>query len=83
MKIMLILNSDVNIASGFKFINLYQYLNKLEVSSKPGTKFNYNTAESNVIGGIVREQLDKIFYLFRRENMETFWNGVRCLLGIR
>ena len=27
----------------------------LEVSSKPGTKFNYNTAESNVIGGIVRE----------------------------
>ena len=48
-------NSDVNIASGFNDTKLYSYLNKLEVSSKPGTKFNYNTAESNVIGGIVRE----------------------------
>jgi len=47
-------NSDVNIASGFNDTKLYSYLNKLEVSSKPGTKFNYNTAESNVIGGIVR-----------------------------
>ena len=48
-------NSDVNKASGFNDTKLYSYLNKLEVSSKPGTKFNYNTAESNVIGGIVRE----------------------------
>ena len=48
-------NSDVNIASGFNDAKLYSYLNKLEVSSKPGTKFNYNTAESNVIGGIIRE----------------------------
>ena len=48
-------NSDVNIASGFNDTKLYSYLNKLEVSSKPGTKFNYNTAESNVIGGIIRE----------------------------
>ena len=47
-------NSDVNIASGFNDTKLYRYLNKLEVSSKPGTKFNYNTAESNVIGGVVR-----------------------------
>ena len=47
-------NSDVNIASGFNDTKLYSYLNKLEVSNKPGTKFNYNTAESNVIGGIVR-----------------------------
>ncbi len=46
--------SDVNIASGFNDNKLYSYLNKLEVSNKPGTKFNYNTAESNVIGGIVR-----------------------------
>lgn len=47
-------NSDVNIASAFNDTKLYSYLNKLEVSNKPGTKFNYNTAESNVIGGIVR-----------------------------
>ena len=49
----------------------------LKYQVKPGTKFNYNTAESNVIGGIVRAATGQnLIYLFRKENMATFWNGV-------
>ena len=46
--------SDVNLAAGLNSSNLYKYLSKLEVENKPARKFNYNTAESNLIGGIVR-----------------------------
>ena len=46
--------SDVNLAAGLNSSDLYQYLSKLDITSKPGKKFNYNTAESNLIGGIVR-----------------------------
>jgi len=46
--------SDVNLAAGLNSSDLYKYLSKLKKISKPGKKFNYNTAESNLIGGIVR-----------------------------
>ena len=46
--------SDVNLAAGLNSSDLYQYLYKLDKINKPSRKFNYNTAESNLIGGIVR-----------------------------
>ena len=46
--------SDVNLAAGLNSSDLYKYLSKLDIAHKPGRKFNYNTAESNLIGGIVR-----------------------------
>ena len=46
--------SDVNLAGGLNSSDLYQYLYKLDKINKPSRKFNYNTAESNLIGGIVR-----------------------------
>tara|TARA_B100001175_G_scaffold314091_1_gene322798 strand:- start:1628 stop:2791 length:1164 start_codon:yes stop_codon:yes gene_type:complete len=47
--------SDVNLAAGLNSLDLYEYLYKLERTTKPGKKFNYNTAESNLIGGLIRE----------------------------
>lgn len=49
--------SDVSIAGGFNSLKLYEYLNSLGVSSEPGTKFNYNTGETNLLGGIVRSAI--------------------------
>ena len=46
--------SDVSLASALNSTKLYDYLSKLGASSEPGNKFNYNTAESNLIGGLVR-----------------------------
>ena len=46
--------SDVSIASALNSFKLYDYLSDLGSSSEPGNKFNYNTAESNLIGGLVR-----------------------------
>ena len=54
MKITLIPESDVNIAGALNSLNLYQYLNTLDKKSSPGNKFNYNTGETNLLGGIVR-----------------------------
>ena len=51
--------SDVNLAAGLNSSNLYKYLSKLEVENKPARKFNYNTAESNLIGGIVRSAVGR------------------------
>lgn len=47
-------NSDVNIAGAMNSLTLYNHLNKLDKAASPGTKFNYNTGETNLIGGIVR-----------------------------
>ncbi|MDG1229831.1 MAG: serine hydrolase [SAR86 cluster bacterium] len=47
-------NSDVSIASAYNSLKLYDYLRTLDTSSEPGAKFNYNTAETNLIGGLVR-----------------------------
>ena len=49
--------SDVSLASGLNSLELYSYLNKLGKSSNPGEKFNYNTGETNLIGGIVRSAI--------------------------
>jgi CubicO group peptidase (beta-lactamase class C family) len=49
--------SDVSLASGLNSLELYSYLNKLRKSSNPGEKFNYNTGETNLIGGIVRSAI--------------------------
>jgi CubicO group peptidase (beta-lactamase class C family) len=49
--------SDVSIASGLNSLKLYDYLSSLGASSKPGNKFNYNTAETNLIGGLVRSAI--------------------------
>ena len=46
--------SDVNIAGALNSLALYQYLNALDTAASPGTKFNYNTGETNLLGGIVR-----------------------------
>jgi len=46
--------SDVNIAGALNSLNLYEYLNSLNKKSSAGNKFNYNTGETNLIGGIVR-----------------------------
>ena len=46
--------SDVNIAGALNSLNLYQYLNNLNKKSSAGNTFNYNTGETNLIGGIVR-----------------------------
>ena len=47
-------SSDVSIASAYNSLKLYNYLSTLGTSSEPGAKFNYNTAETNLIGGLVR-----------------------------
>jgi len=49
--------SDVSIASALNSSKLYDYLSSLGASSKPGSKFNYNTAETNLIGGLVRSAI--------------------------
>ena len=46
--------SDVSIAGALNSLTLYQYLNTLDTAASPGTKFNYNTGETNLLGGIVR-----------------------------
>ncbi len=46
--------SDVNIAGALNSLNLYEYLNNLNKKSSAGNEFNYNTGETNLIGGIVR-----------------------------
>ena len=49
--------SDVSIASALNSSKLNDYLSSLGASSKPGSKFNYNTAETNLIGGLVRSAI--------------------------
>jgi hypothetical protein len=51
--------SDVSLASALNSSKLYDYLIELGASSDPGNKFNYNTAESNLIGDLVRSAVGK------------------------
>ena len=46
--------SDVNIAGAMNSHSLYKYLSTLSRDASPGSKFNYNTGETNLLGGIVR-----------------------------
>ncbi|MEQ8859109.1 MAG: serine hydrolase domain-containing protein [Pseudomonadales bacterium] len=47
-------DSDVSRAGGLNALALYAYMNTLGVAAEPGERFNYNTGESNLLGGIVR-----------------------------
>ncbi|MFT5048132.1 MAG: CubicO group peptidase (beta-lactamase class C family) [Porticoccaceae bacterium] len=46
--------SDVSIAGGSNAMELFQHLNTLDVSGKPGEVFNYSTGETNLVGAILR-----------------------------
>ena len=46
--------SDVAIAGAYQGIALTNYLSKLKRKHAPGTVFNYNTAEANLVGEILR-----------------------------
>ena len=78
--------SDVNLAAGLNSSDLYKYLNKLDRVKKPGKKFNYNTAESNLIGGLIREAVGLLtllpirgyFYFFLQESELTFQFHLLC-----
>lgn len=47
-------NSDVSKAGTFQGTELTDYLSTLPQKHKPGTVFNYNTAESNLLGEVLR-----------------------------
>ena len=73
--------SDVNIAGAMNSLTLYKYLKTLGVSASPGSKFNYNTGETNLLGGIVRSAIgnnlssyleQKIWKPFGMEH-DAFW----------
>lgn len=46
--------SDVSVAGLLQGVALTDYLSKLSQKYKPGTVFNYNTAESNLLGEVLR-----------------------------
>ena len=53
--------SDLNILAstpaGWSTLNLYEYLRNLPRDSKPGEFFNYNTAETNLVGTLLRSAI--------------------------
>ena len=49
--------SDVSIAAAYNSTTLTNYLNKLPTNSKPGEFFNYNTGETNLVGGLVHSAI--------------------------
>lgn len=81
--------SDVSIAGGANGIVLINYVKALPRAHKPGTVFNYNTAESNLIGELLRSAIgnnassylqDKIWQPYGMES-DALWlldrpNGV-------
>ena len=70
--------SDVNIAGALNSLNLYEYLNNLNKKSSAGNKFNYNTGETNLIGGIVRAAIgDNLSnYLEKKYGNHLEWNSM-------
>ena len=46
--------SDVALAGAANGLALYEYLAKLPAESEPGERFNYNTAETNLVGALLR-----------------------------
>ena len=73
--------SDVNLAAGLNSLDLYKYLYNLDKTNKPSRKFNYNTAESNLLGGVVRSAVEsnlsnylesKIWQSFGMES-DAYW----------
>ncbi len=50
-------NSDVSNAGGLNGIELVNYLRDLPIAAEPGTAFNYNTGETNLVGEILRSAI--------------------------
>ncbi|MDE0190642.1 MAG: serine hydrolase [Gammaproteobacteria bacterium] len=46
--------SDVALAAGLNGLALVNYLGKLPRAADPGTRFNYNTGETNLAGAVLR-----------------------------
>ena len=61
-------NSDVANAGGLNGIELVNYLAKLPLEAEPGTRFNYNTGETNLVGEILRSAIgnNASTYLMRK-----------------
>ncbi len=49
--------SDVALAGALNGIDLVQYLAKLPKVAEPGTTFNYNTGETNLVGELLRSAI--------------------------
>lgn len=49
--------SDVALAGGLNGLELQRYLGKLPQEHEPGTVFNYNTGETNLVGEILRSAI--------------------------
>ena len=73
--------SDVNQAS-WETLALYEYLGRKPREAEPGTRFNYNTAESNLVGSLLRSAVgnnlstylsEKIWQPFGMES-NAFWS---------
>ena len=74
--------SDVARAGGLNGLPLLKYLARLPQESKPGSKFNYNTGETNLVGEILRAAIGnnaatylthKIWQPFGME-YDAWWN---------
>ena len=72
--------SDVNSAS-WQTVALYGYLGRKERAAPPGEKFNYNTAETNLVGTLLRSAIgnnlstyleEKIWHPFGMEHGATW-----------
>jgi CubicO group peptidase (beta-lactamase class C family) len=46
--------SDVNLAADANAMELFQHLNTLKVSARPGEVFNYSTGDTNLLGAVLR-----------------------------
>lgn len=46
--------SDAARAGGLNGIALVEYIRKLPLEAEPGTRFNYNTGETNLVGAVLR-----------------------------
>jgi CubicO group peptidase (beta-lactamase class C family) len=73
--------SDVNSAS-WQTLALYDYLGQKQRDSEPGTQFNYNTAETNLVGTLLRSAIgnnlstylqEKIWRPFGMES-DAYWS---------
>lgn len=69
--------SDVSKAAGSNAMELFDHLNTLKVSGKPGEVFNYSTGDTNLVGAILRAAIgnnesayveQKIWQAFGMEN---------------
>ena len=61
--------SDVNSAP-WGTLPLYEYLRKRPVDAEPGEKFNYNTAETNLVGTLLRSAIGNNLSTYLSE---TIW----------